>query len=86
MDGVVKSAVWHPDTGVRMVETIVNCEEHVGNRVAEGDIPKDIFWREIAGAWRSQVIADRREFARLRTIYEKEISELTAEIEGMRHG
>lgn len=54
--------VWHPDRGVKTVNTIASVEDHYGNLVAEGDMPQDQFWPSVVGDYRARLLIAEQHF------------------------
>lgn len=46
--------VWHPERGTTNEWSIASEEGHVGNRIAEGEIPQEVFWPHMAEYYRKR--------------------------------
>ena len=63
--------VWMPGGVVIRVMSIASVSEHIGNKIAEGELSPADYWPEIANIYRGQADALERRFVEYRNTVER---------------
>jgi len=75
----VAMKVWSPDKGMTKQMSIANDADHIGNKVAEGDLSKEVYWETLADIRLLRIVQLRKQLNELATAAKNAVTAVQSE-------